>query len=215
MNNWMELKRTTSSSKSSQSIIWLCIMYLWWVLHSKRRSQFSGILGSMLISWVGGRQGLHRICDDCPPSRGFDTSCRRSPVDFLVDKGFAGGWRSSSWLECRQLDLSVFLLLYLVWWIRVESVCLVLCCVVWQKVRVDTLCILPLLNALFAAQWEADYERDEEIMRDGKWIHHKPHDMGERGKWPICWLSEVKFFNRSKLEAKKFTGHWKAIALRT
>ena len=57
-----------------------------------------------------------------------------------------------------------------------------LCCVVWQKVRVDTLCILPLLNALFAAQWEADYERDEEIMRDGKWIHHKPHDMGEPGK---------------------------------
>ena len=37
-----------------------------------------------------------------------------------------------------------------------------------------------MLNALFAARWERDYyEADEQIMRDGKWIHHKPHDMGE------------------------------------
>ena len=75
-------------------------------------------------------------------------------------------------------------------------------CVLRQRGRVDTLCILPLLNALFAARWERDYyEADEEIMRDGKWIRHKPHDMG--GNYPLVGLYQ----DRTKKEANNYAAH--------
>ena len=86
----------------------------------------------MLISWVAGSMGCTGFVMIVLLPGDLIQAAATLPLDFLVDKGFAGGWRrilwrsSSSWLKCHQLDLSVFLLLYLVW-IRVESVCLVLC----------------------------------------------------------------------------------------
>ena len=101
------------------------IRYLCSGLDSTWHSQFSGIF-AIHANILGGRQGLHRICDDCPPSRGFETSCRLW-ISLLTKDLMAADaailWRSttltrvlkSTWLECVSSPLCLV-------WIRVECV---------------------------------------------------------------------------------------------
>ena len=123
------LRATCSSMKlkSSANIITIGIYARSWLDLTFSVFRDFGLHANIL----GGRHGLHRICDDCPPSRGFETSCQlwiSSLTKDLMAADAAILWRSttltrvlkSTWLEC------VSSLLCLVW-IRVECVCLVLC----------------------------------------------------------------------------------------
>ena len=173
---------------SSLKLKYHYIGYLCSVLDSTWRSQFSGILQSMLISWVAGMgcTGFVMIVllpgDLIQAASGFprwQRICWRLTQDFVTQQQQLTRV-PSTWLEC--VSSSLFGVVDKSW------ECLPRVVFYGREWGVDTLCILPFLNALFAARWEADYEGDEEIMRDGKWIHHKLHDMGEPGKLSICWF---------------------------
>lgn len=55
--------------------------------------------------------------------------------------------------------------------------CICLHCVQLCGTRVDTLCA-AITQCFVCCPVEGRWRGDEEIMRDGKWIDHKPHDTG-------------------------------------